>query len=299
MLQVLVPVDVTDANLTSGATLEDSSAAWNAATNYAIGDFAHRVATHRRYKCAVAGISATPPESDPVKWVDYAPTNKFAMYDGYVSTRTAQASPLVNVIHAGFFNALAILGIQDATGLLVERRDAPGGPVTFTYTDSLEGSMPGDWYDFFFMPFRPKTRVLLTNLEPFWDAELTITLTGPGVVQVGMVAFGDMKPLGLTQRNAKAAFSDYSYIAIDQVTGENKIKKGSAGRDLDLNATVPLDDATGVVDTLEELLGVPAVWVGTDMARFEGLFTFGLGVGAMDYDNPTECKLTVNVKGLI
>jgi hypothetical protein len=299
-LSVLVATPITDAMLISGATSEDSSSAWASGT-FAIGDIRHVVATHRRYKCAVAGSSTVSPELDPTRWKDIGPTNKWAMFDRYVSTATVQATSLTIVLRPGMFNAIELRGVDNCNGITVTVKDAPGGNVLpgFPYVDDMEGSEPGDWWEFWYMPFYPRNKVLLTNIEPYVDAEVTIVLTSTTSVSVGMLQVGDFRPLARTKHGSQAQFTSYAYVDIDDETGENVIEPGPSARNLSLDAWLPLNDARVVDRTLQELLAVPCSWYASTADDFEGLNTYGLGDGVIDYTDPNNCNLTQTVKGLI
>lgn len=297
-LSALVPTAITSAMLVSGATAEDSSAAWTAGT-YAIGDLRHRVETHRIYKCAVAGSSTIAPELDPTRWVDKAPTNRWAMFDGYTSTATLQATSLTVVLRPGFFNALELRGVTGANGVTVTVRSSPAGPVIYTYTDDMEGSEPGDWWEYWYMPFAPKDTTLCSGIEPFINAEITITLTSLTTVGVGMLIVGDLVMLAATLSGAEAQYTDYSYIDIDKDTAENIIKKGPNARDLRLSGYLPVADAVFVDAQLRALLGVPCVIRASAKDNLQPLSTYGLPTGSLRYPDNTHALLNLDVKGLI
>ena len=123
-MKVIKPVTVTDAVLISSTAPETDYAAWAAGTAYSVGNRVIRTSTHRIYERMVAGTTATAPELDSVNWIDIAPTNRWAMFDGEVSTQTALASPLTVVIKPGLVNGLALFGLAGTT-LVVTVRDEP------------------------------------------------------------------------------------------------------------------------------------------------------------------------------
>lgn len=298
-LSALVPTPITDAMVNAFAA-EDSSTVW-AAYSATAGDIRHVVATHRRYKAAATFASTVSPELEPDKWKDIGPTNKWAMFDGYVSTPTLLPSGTPIILTPGYFNAILLRGVSNANGLTVTVKSSTGGPVIFgPYTDDMEGSEPGDWYEYWYMPFSPKERVLITGIEPYANAEVTITLTSAsGDVSIGMLAVGDLMPLASTLVNPEARFSDFSYVDIDSETGENVIEKGANARDLALTGWIPSEEASGLDRAMRALLGVPAEWIASTEDRFEGLTTFGLGRGSIRYPDRVQALLNLEVQGLI
>lgn len=299
-LSALVPVPITDSMLISSVASEDSSPAWNAATAYAVGDIVHRTQTHRRYKCAIAGTNANNPEDDPDRWQDLAPTNKWACFDRYTTTRTLIPSGTPIVIKPGYFNAIELRGVKNTNGATVVVKDQTGGTVIKSVTDDMEGSEPGDDWEYWYMPFYPKDRLLIQNIEPYSTAEITITLTSAsGDVEIGMITVGDLRPLATTLNGAEANFVDYSYIDINQDTGENEIEKGPSARDLNVTGWMERADARTADRAMTELLGVPAVWIASTEEDFEGLTSYGLCEGGMKYPDHEQAILNLRVRGLI
>lgn len=303
-LSVLLPVAITDAMFVSSTAPETDYAAWSAVTTYAAGNKCISTTTHRIYESGVADnlnkdptdinnrIGATP------AWLDYAPTNKWAMLDGEVTTQTKHASPLTVVFEPGFFNCLYLGGL-DAENLEVTVKDAPGGNTVYHYTGALEGSAPGDYYEYFFEPFKPQTDFVVSGIDQYNAAEITVSLTSvSAAVGCGMLQLGDLRPLGDTQRGAKAKPKTFSYIKINDY-GENEIVRRKKAKDMAASARLDLDEANTVLDTINSVLDVPCAWIATDRPEHTGLRVFGLGGGEITYDLPEECLLTLDVKGLI
>jgi hypothetical protein len=300
ILSVLVGIDITDSKLTSSTAVEPATGevVWNAATNYAVGAVAIRTTTHRRYECLLPGVDAGLPESTPLRWADLGPTNRWAMLDGESSTQTIVTSPLTVVLHPGPFNSIYLDGL-DADSISVTVKDAPGGNVIYTYTGSLEGSAPADYYEYFFEPFRPLKDLLLTGVEPYSNAEISITLTTPGgSVKCGVVRVGDLKPLGRTLSGATAKPKSYSRVTVD-AEGKNVIKRGKKARDMSATALVTIQEARTVLDTVTDLLDVPCLWVCSDSTNYSGLRQYGLGSAEMNHSSASHVTLSLNVTGLI
>lgn len=303
-LSVLLPVAITDAMFISSTAPETDYTAYNPATNYAVGNRCISTTTHRIYESLVAGnlgndptdinnrIGATP------KWLDYAPTNKWAMLDGEVGTPTTIASPLTVVFEPGFFNCLSMFGL-DAENLAITVKDAPGGNVIYTYNGALEGSAPGDYYEYFFDRFKPLSDFVASGIDQYNAAEITVTLTSASApVSCGMLQLGDLRPLGATQRGAKAKPKTFSYIKINDF-GENEIIRRKKAKDMSATAWLRLEEANSVLDTINSLLDVPCMWIANEGPEYSGQRVFGLGSGEVSYDYPQDCLLKLDVKGLI
>lgn len=303
-LSVLAPVTISATLLTSSTVPETDYAGWLVGSTYAVGDKVISTVTHRVYE----SLRATNLGHDPTDilnrtgatpwWLDIGPTNRYAMFDGEASTQTVIASPLTVVIHPGPFNSVYLAGI-DGDSLTLTVKDSPGGAVVFTTTVTLEASAPPDYYEYFFDRFQPQTDYLASDLPSYTNAELTVSITKvTGNVKCGVLALGDLRPLGLTQYGAKAKPKTYSYIKIDEF-GNNVIKRRKSAKDMSASSYVKLEEANFVLDTITELLDVPCVWIGTDIQEYSGLRVYGLGSAELSYDQPQFATLNLNVQGLI
>lgn len=309
---VLAPITITDAMITSitanGSSLpEDPTSPWDSAATYNVGDQVYVVSTHRIYESAKASNTGKDPTAAANQytaagltnwWIDAGPTNRYAMFDSLISTQTIGSGPLAITLQPGSFNGLALFGI-DADSLSIQVLDAPGGNVVYSYNAPLEGSQPADYYEYFFDAFKPQTQFIATGLVPYGSSQVTITFTkASGSAKVGMIALGDLRPLGAPLRGASVEPVDYSYISTDAF-GNTVVKKRSNATGLTMQAKMSIEDANTVLATVKELLGVPVVVVGSTAAMYENLTVFGLLSGRLQYDDYGEPALNMTVKGLI
>lgn len=304
---VLAPVTITDAMISSSTIAEPAAGEtlWNAATNYTQGMRAIRIQTHRIYENIIAGVNAFAPEltvADTLpRWADVGPTNKWAAFDGYVNTPSSIASSLTYVLRPGIFNSCSLYGlIGDACNISV--KDAPGGTVVHTSVTDLIVP-PIDHYDYYFpTSFKQLSKVFVQDLVPYADPELTITITnGVSVAKVGMVVIGDLRPLvveeGGTQFGAQVKPTTYSYIKTDDF-GKTTIRRRGSATDMDIRVDLSQSDSDNALLTLQEVLDVPAAWIGSDASGFAGLNVFGLASGSLSYE-AGHSLMSISVKGTI
>lgn len=299
LLSLLVPTKITDAMLISSTAVEPAAGevAWVPGNNYALKDRVYRSTTHMIYENLIPGIDSGLPENNPTRWEEVRPTNRWAVFDDKVSTQTVLSSPFTMVLKPGFFNAIAFFGL-DGAHITVTVKDNPGGNQIFQYDGALENSMPSDYYEHWFSPYKPQTDLILSGIEPYLNAELTITITSAGSVACGIIAIGDLKPLGKTLRGAKAAPKTFSYIDIDKF-GNNKIVRRKSAKDLTLTALVAIEEANSVLDTLTDLMDVPCCLIGAEGSEYSGVRGYGLVKGDLAYDEARTCTLSINLQGLI
>lgn len=306
---ILVPLAVTDAMLTSSTVAEPAAGetVWVSGGANGVGELKIRTETHRVYQCELAhtGIT-TPPESDPTRWRDIAPTARWAMLDGSGSTMTTATTALTAVIHAGCFADLSFYRLQ-GTALQVSVKTAPGGSIFFDQTIALEGPYL-DWAAWLTGPRRVIKQKWVSGIVPYYDAELTITISGPvgETVGIGMVAIGTMTPLivdsdfGGTRRGAKVEPLDYSLVTTNGY-GDTTIWKRPSARDLRFSAILERAGAEYALGLLDDVRSTPVAVIATRADGFAPLNTFGLVSGSLTYgdEGVDICNLDMTVKGLI
>ena len=288
----------------AGTTLaEDATSAWTSAT-YAVGDERHVVATHRVYKCALAGASAISPELDPTRWVDKRPTNKLAPFDIYTSTAAATVTTMTYVLTPGYFNSIALYGLTGSQYSLTVK-DATGGTVIYTRSGFLYAD-PLGWYEYLFGTLKITNKLVFTEIPIRPSSEITLTITAASgqPVGLGMLIAGDYVSLsgagswGGAQYGASAEPVTYSYIkTLDD--GTTQIVKRHSATNLRVTIAMPREEADAVLQSVQNVLDVPVAWIATDASGYAGLTTFGIGSGSMKYDSFNVANFDINVKGLI
>lgn len=302
-MNIINPIKITAAMMSS-ALAEDATAAWTSAT-YAVGDFRHVVATHRVYKCAVAGVRSISPELDPANWVDTRPTNKWAPFDVYTSTTATSTTSLSYNLVPGYFNAFALYGLV-GTNYSVELKDTAGGATIWGPMTGFLVEDPIDWYEYLFNPPKVIDRLVYHDLPIRPASELVITITsGSGQpVGLGMVAIGDYQSLfgsgawGGTNYGASAEPMTYSYIKTND-DGTTTIVRRHSATNLRATISMPQIQADAVLQVVQSVLDIPVAWIATDNLGYRGLTSFGLGSGVMTYDSFGAANLAITVKGLV
>lgn len=301
-MNILVPIEITDAILTSSSLAEDSTSAWVAGT-YAVGDFRHVVATHRVYKCAVAGSSTISPELDPTRWNDDRPTNKWAPFDSYVTTPAQGVTSISYTLLPGFANALSLYGLVGGS-LSVIVKDGPGGNILLSKTIELYEQALG-LYELLFTNLQQLDRVVLKDLPMSPNAEITITINAASGadVAIGMINVGDLTPVigaaawGGTEYGATAEPKTYSYIKFNS-DGTSSIKRRGSATDIKASVAMPEESAEYAVSVVQKVLDKPVSSIATTEDGYSYLNVFGL-VSASLTVNRGEAKLNYSVNGFI
>jgi hypothetical protein len=311
---VLAPVDVINTpgvlvSMVSNNTpvAEDGNPSWDSGTNYPTGARVYSASTHRVYeslkdvntgKDPTVAANRTTATGVGTYWIDVGPTNRTAAFDTLISTPTVALSPLVITLAPGAFNGFALFGI-DADTLDVKAYDAPGGNLIYSYSAPLEGSMPSDYYEYFYDRFKPQTQFIASGIDPYGASQIVITLSKTsGPISLGMLAIGDLKPLGVPQRGASVEPVDYSSIVTDAY-GNTTIRKRVNATGMSIQAKMDIGEANNVLNTVKTLLGQPVVVVGSTEDMYEALTVFGLLSAQLQYNDYNMPTLNCTVKGLI
>lgn len=302
-MNIITPITITDAKLTSSTLAEDTTSAWVSGT-YAVGDYRHVVATHRVYKCAVAGSRTISPELDPTNWVDTRPTNKWAPFDIYTSTAASTVTTMTYVLTPGYFNSIALYGLTGSQYSLTVK-DTSGGTTIYSSSGYLYAD-PLGWYEYLFGTLKSINKLVFTGIPIRPAAEITLTVTAATgeAVGLGMVAVGDYVSLagegdwGGALQGASAEPVTYSYIKTND-DGTTSIVRRHAATNLRVTVALPRTEADAVLQAMQNVLDVPVAWIASGASGYAGLSTFGIGSGSMKYDSFGVANFEISVKGLV
>lgn len=255
-------------------------AAWAAATSYVVGDHVYLAATQRIYECLIAGVNATSPDVAALeavpRWLDFGPTNPYAVMDGQVNTRTYATTQLVVTVATGPATSIALFGIVNAYEAVIDVRSSDGGALVYTRTVKLDGTKITDWYEYFFELYVPKPEVILTDLPPYYNAAVTITLNGTTGAQVGcgVVIAGKSYFIGDAQYGAGASINDYSRKETDEFGVTTFVRRAYSKR-MSLKTVINNALLNKVEYVLAEVRATPCAWLGMPVAGYDPLNVFG------------------------
>jgi hypothetical protein len=269
-MKVITPVTITDAMYTSGPA-EADYAAYAAGTTYALAARVIRTSTHRVYESLQASNTGHTPESSPTWWADISPTNKWACMDNVVGTATTQASPLAIVIAPGTVNSIALL---ELVGTSVTIGMTSGGSSVYSATVDLDDSSVSDYYEYFFAPFMQRSAVVLTDLPPYANGVITVTLTGGGTVELGVLKVGLFSDLGNTLASPTAGITDYSAKTTDAYGNTTLTQRAYSNRTA-VKLLLPKGDFNRIHRKLADLRATPCVWVASDDTELAPLTVYG------------------------
>lgn len=295
-MKVIAPTIFDAATHLVSSTATEAYAAYNAGTTYAKDAFVD-YGTHI-YQSLVNSNTGNTPDTSPTFWVLVGPDNTHAMFDFQVSTATVSATPLTVVLDTGLANSLALFGLVGSQ-VTVNVTDGAAGPNVYSRTSSLDGTFIFDWYQYFFEPYVQIEELVLTDLPPYADARLTVSLTGPSTVQIGQLVFGTQYELGDAEYGASVGIVDYSTKDTDEFGTTTFVERAFSKR---MTARLMLDTAqiSRVQQVLARVRAKPSVWVGVPGdSTYNPLTVYGFYRDFnVEVAYPTKSYCTLEIEGL-
>lgn len=280
-MKFIRPVTLTDGasapRLISSTVAEPSGAdpsAYAAGTTYAADMQVYRSSTHRIYKSKQAANVGHTPETSRDWWAEVSGTNKWAMFDNVVASATSGASPMTVEFEPGIIDALVLIGLIGNTAD-VTITDGAGGPTIYSRTLDLQTPIIADLYAYFFEPFRQVPLFVLTDLPPYLNARVTVTITGDADVACGMCIPGRSYTVGETELGVQSGIRDYSRKKTDPDTGLVELEQGKFAKTLTASVQARRELFSEISQALEGVRAVPCVWVADDDGSTTPLTVFG------------------------
>lgn len=294
-MKVIEPVTFNISQLLSTNAV-DAYADYNAATSYSKGDRVHYSDAY--WESLVNTNVGNTPSTSPSSWLNIGPCNIVAMFDNSISTETSSPTPLTFSIKPGqIINSIAVLGIT-GTSLNIQVLDSVGGTEVYNKTFSLDGTIITDWYAYFFEPYDIRDTVVITDIPPYANCVINVTLTGDSTVSIGNFIYGNYTDIGSVQYGVGFGIRDYSVKETDDFGNTVFVKRAYSKR---MEPSLMLDNTrlNYVARRLNNLRATPTVWVGSDEASYEALVVFGY---YRDYDitisYPTSSLIRLSIEGL-
>jgi hypothetical protein len=296
-MKLIRPTTITDAMLTSSTAPETDYAAWASGTAYVTGNRVILVSTHRRYE-ALASSTNVSPDSDPTKWLDIGPTNRWAMFDARVGSVTTRVASLGVVLAPFEIDAVALIDTvaESATVTLTN-----GGVTIYTKTQSFNvgGVAIDNWFSWFFEPIGRKTTLLFLDVPVYTNGIVTVTIDRDNpadTVTCGTLLVGRQLDLGDTEHGADVGIIDYSRKETDQFGVTSVVERAYAKR---MTAKVVMDTTAidVVLTALASLRATPVLWIGSEI--FDSLTVYGFYKEfSIDIAYPTVSYCSLTIEGL-
>lgn len=264
-MKIIRPITINDTRFISASSNvpENDYAAYNAGTTYALGNRVINVATdiHEIYESAANGNTGNP-LTDTTKWILVGNTNRWRMFDQYISSITSNADSIeCEFTSMGPMDSIVLLNV-DAAEVQIIVTDASAGEVYNQTFSMVSNRGVTDWYSFYYEPYEATRSLIVTSLPKYINTTITLIVSKPGsTASVGACVFGLSKEIGDAQHGAKVGIQDYSVKTRDDF-GNYTILERAYSTYANLDVIVPAGQADKIQRLLTTYRATPVVFVG-------------------------------------
>lgn len=274
-MDIIVPTTITDSILLSSNVPETEYAEWNPGSTYTANAMVQvTTGEHNIYQAltnAAPNLNKSPADN-PTFWVLISATNRYKMFDKYVSTPTKVTGNIDVLLQPGVITSLSMLGIQGARVTVLMTSGA--GELVYNKTIDLLRPSTKTYFGYFNERRKYRKTIFLDDLPNFYEATTRVIIEPDptGISMCGMLVVGYSTFVGHLRLDSGGEGKDYSRVVTDQ-WGESTIKIGSSARDL--NGTLWVDelDSDEVTEFMDSIVGVPVFINGADK---DSLRIFGI-----------------------
>ena len=298
-MRVIVPYAL---SILSSTVPETDAPEWSSATAYTTGQQVQVTsgagAPHRVYQATANNTNKYPPDN-PTEWSEVGPTNRWAMVDGIVETRTVKDGGFsCEIGYSGTPDTLVILGLSGVSSVAYTQKDS-GGTQVASGTLSTASPYYTDWKDWLFGPNKRRTE-LVANIG-LWPGSLELDFLGTAGVdaEVGMALVGMQRQVGTSRYGVRSGITDYSRKSTNDF-GQTYLKKGSYAKRLELSAFVESDSRQTAFRTLADLRATPCFWMAGGHGEDESVQAYGwLKDWSVVVEGPAVTEVSIEIEGLI
>lgn len=240
-----------------------TAAAYNSGTAYTTGQYVFHAASggqvrYKVYESLQSGNTGHDPRSEgatPTWWVEVGPTNRWAMFD--TSVRTKSLGNFTVSLKIGTADTIALVGIEGGTSISLHHKTSAGATIqnygSFSLTD--------------------KPNFVKTGLTPTANSTVEIVFAG---TSVGTVAAGTYAGLGTPAAGVRKSRKTYGRPSYDPDFGTFDYSEQFQVPTLDITTTIQEADINRIDTFLDSLAGDAAIWIGNTDLGYEYAVLFGV-----------------------
>ena len=254
---------------------------------------------------ATASANYNIPVTDTTKWLSNGNDNRWKPFDNSITSQCANADSIANVFHTtGRVDSVALLNINAASATITQT-DAVDGVVYNKTLNLVADSGIQEWWSYFFEPIIRVTDSVVTDLLPYANSSVSVTLTDTGgTVLCGGMVLGLSKdisykinnePAGITA-GAKIGIQDYSVKQRDTF-GNYTVLERAFNKKADFTVYIENSSVDAVVNLLASYRATPVVYLGS--SGFGSTIVYGFYKDfSVDIAYPTKSICTISLEGL-
>lgn len=292
-MKIVVPFTVTPAVLVSTDVTESEFPAYAAGTTYALD--AKVIYLNQIWQSIQAGNIGHTPTTSPTWWVSLGATNRWALFDKVVGTKTSKLTSFTYTLQCTGqrVDTVALLNMA-ATSVRVKVTVSPEGVVYDETFETVATTGISDWWAYYFSPIKRKTSLIISELPAYLSPTIEITVTNAGsTASVGTAILGLSSYVGRTQYGASIGITDYSKKDRDAFGNFIIVERPFNKRG---NFTVEVDN--GYIDELQETLAAlratSVLYIGTDCYDSTTIYGFYKDFSVViQYHSVSQCSIEI------
>lgn len=258
---VVTPAMVTYSNVSTAG----DPAAYNPATSYSTGNQVTDPATALIYESRVNTNVGNTPATSPTQWLKIGSTNRMAMFDQRVSSRTTNANTIVQTFALGVAADSLIfkrLVAQSVTVQITDPVDGAQDPVTINLVS--DGGID-DYWEYCFSPVLLDTGALFLDLPPYVNATITVTIDNTGgTAECGLCHVGMSFGAGASEWGLEKGIDDYSIKDTNQY-GDAALVEGEYSEVMNFVVHVDRNYSSAFEQLLTSQRAQLAMYIGSDL----------------------------------
>lgn len=298
-MRFIKPINVTSAMVTSSNIPPADYALWVNTATYEKDD--KRTWKDRNWRALAAVPAGVEPGNEvvttesPAKWLDLGATNRMAMFDEVVGTRSTHADTVtVTVVPGSVVDSIALLNLagQSATVTMTDPVDG----VVYQRTVTVVDADVDNWFDWFFEDFEVRTSTVLLDLPKYGTASITVTVAASGTAGIGALVMGKLTELGITLYTARVGIDDYSVKKKDDFGNYTVVERAFADNG-EFPVLVETDNVTKIKRLLTDIRAKPVVWIAE--ATYEATIIYGFyQTFDITYGDKYNSNMQITIEGM-
>lgn len=266
---------------------------------YRFGD--ERIQASRKYQCLVAFNQDSPVDGATgdasATWIDMGPTNRWAMFDGEINTKSRSASGhTVNLTPSYLFDSVSVFGCKNVTEVRLTVRNSANAIIFQRNEDMNDLIAALEWQQ---DPLNPDlfSEVTIDGIPTAAGAKIELQFIGNNI-EVGLVTYGLSREIGESLSGLSQNYFDYSKVEYNDfgrlIYLERPIVKLNT-----YNILVEREKTRSVDRLINSYRGQNLVWSGST-GNGENLVTYGRAQRSpLVYEYPNINELEITVRGSI
>jgi len=265
---------------------------------------------HKIYESLVDSNTQNYPPLDVLEtvpsWLEVGYNNRWKAFDEIINSQSEYNGVFTYQFEpAQIINAMAFMNLVNVTSVRVVSTDPIEG-VVYDHTEELVSTaLSGvtsifDWYSYFFSTNTYITDFALTDIPPYYNATIDVTVTYSGdeaIAKVGEIVLGLQATFGDTLYSPSIGIHDYSTKEIDDF-GNYTIVERPYSKKMNCDVKIVNSDIAEVNRLLAFYRTQPLVWIGSE--EYESLLVYGY---FRDFSTvisyPAYAICTLEIEGLI